>query len=47
MADFKPCPYDNGFLCRFVGSCDVVIEFGVVVRRCSHVKPMVRRGGVL
>ena len=43
MADFKPCPYVNGFLCRFVVSCDVVIESGVLVRRCSHFGVAVRK----
>lgn len=43
MADVKLCPYVSGLLCRFVGSCDIVIEFGVVVRRCSHFKFAVRK----
>lgn len=38
MVDVKLCPYVDGLLCGFVDSCDVVIEFGVVVRRCSHFK---------
>lgn len=45
MVNVKLCPYVNGLLCEFIESCDIVLESGVVVRRCSHIEPVGRRGG--